>query len=413
MKAEAHNAAGSFPAAAQDVRSPLPTAGRLVKGLTVLLGLAGIAAAEPAVADEKPIDLAGELTVDAVSAVAGQGDRRVRAVTNLNLTSDLDGAALIGWRGMHAHVHVLDNRGARPNDSVATLQGVDNIEVPRAGLRLFEAWIEQDLGRGASLRAGLYDVNSEFYANDSAGLLLGPSFGIGSELAATGPNGPSIFPSSALAARLYVPLGQKSGYVRAGVINARASTLGDDQGVDFSFRDGVLLIVETGVGEGKVRGSIGGWGYSHNPENIYETEADGSPRHKASYGAYAVLEADLRKGEGRQLTGFLRVGFSDPHTTPYLGGFQTGFLLAPLFDGRDASQASLGISHAWTNNHFRAAIRSDGRRPANETAVELTMSDELIHGLTVQPDLQWIHHPGGELGTADAVVGVLRMRWSF
>ena len=48
-------------------------------------------------------------------------------------------AAVLGWQGGKAHVYVLDNRGARPNDAAETLQGVDNIEVAHAGLRLFEA----------------------------------------------------------------------------------------------------------------------------------------------------------------------------------------------------------------------------------------------------------------------------------
>ncbi|MBA4354801.1 MAG: porin, partial [Novosphingobium sp.] len=173
----------------------------------LLAGLVLAALPSLAHAGDAPVDLAGAITVDVASVIAGGGDGRLRVLSNIDLTADADLAALAGWQGAQVHFHVLDNRGARPNDSAATLQGVDNIEVSDAGLRLFEAWIEQDLGQGASLRAGLYDLNSEFYANDAAGVLLAPPFGIGSELAATGPNGPSIFPYSALAARLYLPLG--------------------------------------------------------------------------------------------------------------------------------------------------------------------------------------------------------------
>ena len=278
--------------------------------------------AMPAMAREEApaapaVDLAGEVIVDVAGLVSGTGDRRLRALSNVNLTADLDLEQLAGWSGARAHFHLLDNRGARPNDAAATLQGVDNIEVPDAGLSLFEAWAEQDLGqRGASLRLGLYDVNSEFYANESAGLLIAPPFGIGSELAATGPNGPSIFPSSALAARLYVPV--DGGFVRLGVVNARASTLGDRGGVDFSFRDGLLLIGEAGRSEGRVRGNIGVWRYTRNPEDSYETGPDGAPLRKPSQGAYAVIEGDLlASGGARQVTAFLRAGLSDPHTTPF------------------------------------------------------------------------------------------------
>ena len=98
---------------------------------------------------------------------------------------------------------LLNNSSGMPNGDAGTAQGVDNIEVSRHRTRLFEAWVQQDFaGAAASVRAGLYDLNGEFYANDSAGLLIAPAFGISSELAATGANGPSVFPSTALAMRL-------------------------------------------------------------------------------------------------------------------------------------------------------------------------------------------------------------------
>ncbi len=109
-----------------------------------------------------------------------------------------------------------------PSDDAGTAQGVDNIEVSRQRARLFEAWVQQSFaGDKASVLAGLHNLNSEFYANDSAGLLIAPAFGIGSELAATGPNGPSIFPSTALAARVkWAP--REDLYLQAAALNASA-----------------------------------------------------------------------------------------------------------------------------------------------------------------------------------------------
>lgn len=389
------------------------TGRRWLAGAALLaLGVQPASAQEEAPAPPA-VDLAGEVIVDVAGLVSGTGDRKLRALSNVNLTADLDLARLIGWGGTRAHFHVLDNRGGRPNDAAATLQGVDNIEVPDAGLRLFEAWLERDIGSGgASLRMGLYDVNSEFYANDAAGLLIAPPFGIGSELAATGPNGPSIFPSSALAARLYVPVG--GAFVRLGVINARASTLGDRGGVDFSFRDGLLLIGEAGRSEGRVRGNIGVWRYTRNPEDSYETGPDGAPLRKPSQGAYAVLEGDLlASGGARQVTAFLRAGLSDPHTTPFHGGFQAGLLMAPALAARPDSQLLLGVHHAWTSNHFRDSMRDADGAPGNETVVELTYADQLTPWLALQPDVQWVHQPGGDRRAADAVVGIVRLTWSF
>ncbi len=348
----------------------------------------------PADASEAPIDLAGVVTLDVASVIGGGSDARPRVLSNIDLFADADLAALTGWGGARAHVHVLDNRGGRPNDAAMTLQGVDNIEVPGAGLRLFEAWIEQDLGNGASLLVGLYDLNSEFYTNDAAGVLLAPPFGIGSELAATGPNGPSIFPSSALAARLRLPLDNGGGYVQAALVNARASTIGDSGGIDVSFCDGVLLIAEVGTGKGRLRGSAGIWRYSRNPQDSVETSPDRTPLRMPAHGAYVVVEGDLLRNEGQQLTAFLRAGLSDPHTTPFTGGFQTGLLLAPALTSRPDSQVSAGVHHASTSSHFRDAFMMAGGRPApGETAFELTYTDNLTPWLALQPDLQRIRPP--------------------
>jgi porin len=368
----------------------------------------------PAWAQEGPIDVSAVITVDVTAVSAGDRDARTRALTNIDLMAGLDLAELVGWQGATAFVYVLDNRGGRPNDVASTLQGVNNIEVPDPGLRLFEAWIEQDLGGGASLRAGMYDLNSEFYANEAAGLLLSPSFGIGSELAATGPNGPSIFPSSALAARLNVALGDEGGFARVAVVNARASTLGDRGGVDFNFNHGVLMIAEVGKSQGPLRGSVGIWHYSRNPEALFETGPDGEPARQPARGAYVVIEGDLLSGEDRTLTAFLRAGLASPHTTPFDGGFQTGLLLTPAFTARPNSQFSIGVQHAWTNDAFRDAFRAQGGIPTGgESGLEVTYADSLTDWLTIQPDLQWVHNPGSDAPAGDVVVATLRLTASF
>jgi hypothetical protein len=147
-------------------------------------------------APRSPLKLSGSYKADLAGTVSGGLAKRGRVLDDLQVFGDLDLDKAVGWKGATAHFELLNNSGAMPNDDAGTLQGVDNIEVTRQRARLFEAWVEQGFGDKGSVRAGLYDLNSEFYANDSAGLLLAPAFGIGSELAATGPNGPSIFPST-------------------------------------------------------------------------------------------------------------------------------------------------------------------------------------------------------------------------
>ena len=377
--------------------------------LALLAGLVG----SPASAEEPPLSWAVTYTVDAASTLSGGSDMRLRGLDNLDLEADAELAALLGWRGARAHVHVLNNLGARPNDAAGTLQGVDNIEVAGPALRLFEAWIEQDLG-GASLRVGLYDLNSEFYATEAAGLLIAPPFGIGSELAASGPNGPSIFPSTALALRFDTALDDGGSYLRLAAVNARASTLGDSAGVDLGFRDGVLAIGEAGLVRDPLRLSAGLWGYSRAREDIFETDAAGIPLRHAAWGGYGAVEANILPDPRGRLDAFLRIGFSEGHTTPYTFGTQAGLRYAPAFASRPDSAASLGFHYAGTNRDFRAAGRAAGANPAGqEYAIEATYADRLTPLLTLQPDLQLVFNPGGRADIAPALVAILRLRFEF
>jgi len=81
---------------------------------------------------------------------------------------------------------------------------MDNIETPYNAntTKLYQAWIQQTfLDERLSVLAGLYDLNSEFYATESSGIFIQPAYGIGAEMAGTGQNGPSIFPTASFGIR--------------------------------------------------------------------------------------------------------------------------------------------------------------------------------------------------------------------
>ena len=138
------------------------------------------------------IDLSLTYTADSFAMVSGGSDHRLRYLDNLDLIADADLDRLVGWHGARLHLYALNNLGRRPNDAAGSLQGIDNIEVPRARLKLYEAWIEQSLGERVSLLVGLFDLNSEFYANDAAGVLVSAAFRIRTQVSATGNNGPPV-----------------------------------------------------------------------------------------------------------------------------------------------------------------------------------------------------------------------------
>ncbi len=390
-----------------------------VVGVAVSTAILGSVAclSSPAAAQADPDETTAPITIEAsyksdvMGVVDGGVAHGARWLDNLNLMAGFDLDGLVGWRGATAYVNVLNNLGGRPNDLAGTIQGVNNIEVSAARLKVYEAWVEQAFGN-VSVRAGLYDLNSEFYQNDASGLLIAPPFGIGSELSATGPNGPSIFPSTALAARITANIGE--GYVRAAVINAKAGTIGDDQGVDIFGRDGTLIIGEFGwTGRGKI--ALGAWRYSKDQPVIDAPDISPGGTAHLSQGLYATIEQPLfAKDGGATVSAFARGGISDGYTTPFSGGWQAGLLADHVFAGRPASSFSLGVGRAVLSRRYRAGSLAGGMPlEKGETAIEVTYKDEILPGLSLQPDLQYIVNPSADPTVANAMVVGLRVQFDF
>ncbi|MDZ7895151.1 MAG: carbohydrate porin [Sphingobium sp.] len=358
------------------------------------------------------VDVSGRYVMDGI-VVAHDGRSDSFLVHNAELMAQADMDRIAGLAGITIGLHGLANFGGKPNMAAATLQGVDNIEVAQRRAKLYEAWVERALlGGRASLRLGLSDLNAEFYQNDSAGLLIAPPFGVGSELAATGTNGPSIFPSTALTARFNSLIG-KEGYVRAAIVNAKSGVLGDPNGVDFSFRDGLLLIAEGGVMSGG-KMAVGLWRYTERQPDIYTTRPDGTPVSRVAQGAYILADRQVAGGEDAGIHIFARAGFSDGKTTPFKSGFQLGALVRGLIRRRPDSQLSFGVEHGDLSRGFVRGVRDMGIASSHaETGGEITFSDKIAPWLSVQPDLQYIHRSDSAGHSRHVWVAGLRMIAGF
>jgi porin len=359
----------------------------------------------PVQAQEVP---AGPLSVDIVYkgdvvGVAAGDARGVRYLDNIDLLAALDLDRAVGWRGGTAFASLLNNMGGRPNDIVGTLQGVNNIEVAGADLLLYQAWVQQNFADDRlSVLVGKYDLNSEFYANDAASHLIAPAFGIGSELAATGPNGPSIFPRTDLAIR--VRAGDERQYVQAVAIRAPRG-IADTHG-----HRSTLFVAEAGR-QGMLSFTVGGWAYSRRQPRIIPPGVTTGPGEAASHGVYVSVETDLA-GQAEQpghWRAFARAGWSDGRTTPFAGGVQLGVTGHGIVPARPDSQLSIGLASADLSTPYRRA--NPAGEPAltgSEGMVELTYSDRVLPFLTLQPDVQYVRRPGGLRDAEDAVVLGLR-----
>lgn len=370
---------------------------------------------DPAVADAAPpapppvtASIAYKGDVVAVAAGRERQRRGVRYMDIVDLVVAADLERVAGWRGMTALVDILNAKGGRANDLANTLQGVDNSEVSGSQTRLFQAWVQQRFaGDRLSLLIGRYDLNSEFYHNDAAGALIAPAFGIGSELASTGPNGPSIFPQTELAVRL-----RATGPARAGggQAYAQAAVVRAPRGVADDGPRTALLVAEAGW-QGRSAVAIGGWSYTRPQPRITPPGVTIGDGRATSHGVYMLLERDVagKAGAPHHWRAFARMGLSDGRTTPFAGGWQLGVTGQGVVAGRPDSLVSLGASSGALSSHYRRGNPPDASPLATaESTIELTYADRVAPFLRLQPDVQYVRRPGGVRDRPDALVVVLR-----
>jgi len=362
----------------------------------------------PALAGEASVPvLAVEIELDAdIAAIVRGADKGLSRADYAGISANISLENAIGWTGARLFAQAIAATGGEPNAHARTLEGVNNIEVIDARVRLFQLYLEQDLPLlGGSLRVGLSDLNEDFYATAASDLLIAPPFGIGSELSATGRAGPSIFPSTAPAARLRMSAGNDL-YLQAAAYNAEAGTLGDSGGIRPLFRDGALLIGEVGrAGAGKL--AVGAWRYSKKQDDVRATEPDGKPLGRVAQGVYALVEQPL----GETVTLFARAGLSDGRTSPFRGGWQAGFVAAGIFTGRDDSALSFGLHQGFLSRGYRRNAADDGAPLGKtETGVELTFADRVAPWLSLQPDVQYVWTADRGRHSRDALIFTLRLQ---
>lgn len=161
-------------------------------------------------APDRGVSLDVVYTADIWRATSGGLRRGTRYLDNLDVAVEAHMDKLVGWDGATVFLYGLYNNGKSLNALMGDTQVASNIETGVKAVRLYEAWLEQRFGNDrASLKVGLYDLNSEFDVLESASLFMGSAHGIGTDISQTGENGPSIFPSTSLAARLALNIGER------------------------------------------------------------------------------------------------------------------------------------------------------------------------------------------------------------
>lgn len=310
-------------------------------------------------------------------------------------------------RGTTAHLHLqYTHGGGFSAERVGDLQTVSNIDAP-TGARIMEAWIEQSFGEQATLKAGLYDLNSEFDAIDSGGLFMGSSHGIGPDFSQSGGNGPSIFPTTSLALRGQWRSQSGIGW-RSAVLDAVPGDPGDAGRTTVRLGDGVLYVLEANMERPARRAGLGVWRYSR-PIPVLTAE-DATTRTDYEHGMYAFVEGPLPMGSGNGVRAFARIGLANA-TVEQVGLYAgAGLVLNRVLFPQLENSLGIAIASARNGRAYRNLQASVGEpATSRETTVELTWQVKVNEWLVVQPDIQYVINPGTSAGVADALVPGVRL----
>ncbi len=387
-----------------------PTAKTLSGFVTVFL----ITAAVPVFAD---IRIGSYYKADLLHNGKGGLNFGSAYLDDAGLTIDLGLGALLGEGDGRAFVHLLwNNRPTFSDRYSGDLQTVSNIDAPQA-LRIFELWYQQYLTDAILLRVGLYDLNSEFDAIDTAGLFINSSHGIGADYAQSGEAGPSIFPVTSLAARFAWQVSE-AGDLRYAILDGVPGDPDDPRrtSVEFNDGEGVLHALEYNhILPGGMRLGLGGWLYSASFELIDDAGATTPREDDGNSGVYGFVDLPViaRGASGRQLAAFLRYGVANDRLNVFGSYLGAGAVVTGLFASRPEDRLGLAVASARVGEPFQKMTAARGANATDhETTVELTYRARLNKVLWLQPDIQYVINPGSDPRLENALVWGLRIELS-
>ncbi len=346
--------------------------------------------------------------------------RGARYLDNLDLMLTVP-SDVFGYHGGTLFGYVLyNNKSTFSGPVVGDLQVVSNID-NEDNVRVFEAWYEQRFLAGrAGVKLGLFDLNAEFDAIETAGLFLLSSHGIGAEFSQTGLNGPSIFPITSAGARLDFRVGAPL-LLRFAAFDAVPGTRNKPRktAIHLSDGEGALLVLEADTHPlPDLRLVVGLWTYTSKFEAVESGFDDTVPQMRSgNNGLYVFAEGPLliaHDGGPERLDAWVRYGIADDHVNQLKRYFGGGLVYSGLFSQRPHDRLGLAVAVAENGAPFLRAAKAAGMaEEKREINFELTYRAPLADWLVVQPDVQYIINPGAHLALRNALAVGLRFEFGF
>jgi porin len=384
-------------------------------------------------------------SIDEVLGVASGGLRTGAAYNGrVEIEATIDLGKALGWTGatFHANAYWTHGSGLSASGLLSSHMAASNIEaVP--SIRLFDLWVEQLLFDGKlSIRAGQIAADDEFFISDGASNFSNGTFGWPAIASAALPSGGPIYDLATPGIRFrYTPSDNLS--FSAALFNGDPADPGpgDPQrrnadGLTFRLDGGAFVIGEAAylssldVGTGDLPSSykIGAW--FHNGD-FADQRLDDTGQSLASpassgmaavrhhdYGAYLIADQILWHKPDTPDSGiaaFFRGSWAPPDRNPVALYADAGITFKGLVGDRSNDVIGIAIAIAKISDDVRALDR-DARQFSGvavplhdyEAVLELTCHLQVNAWWSVQPDIQYVTHPGGSVAIANATVIGLR-----
>ncbi len=417
----------------------------------VNLGLTGDWGGARTLMSEKGVDFTLAYTGEYLANLSG-GDQSGDTYEGLfEIALDLDSEKLGFWKGGSFHVNSYEIHGSSLTQKyIHDLGVISNID-SYDSLRIQEYWFQQVCWSDKlSIRVGQMAADKEFFGSDNAALFLNGAFGTLPTISANLPN-PPVYPMAGTGIRVRLePIEQI--YVQAAVYDGdvgRADFNTSGSRANLSKDEGLLSFYELGWKlnqEEKAKGLPGTYklGAFYHSDQFTDRlrDADGAPFiftlndaaiHNGDYGLYVIgdqtvfREASDKEDSDQGLSLWTRVSGTPANRNLVSFYVDGGFNYKGLVPTRDEDVFGLGVSYIGISQYEIDSQISDrdlnGTTPVvlsdAETIIELTYKavfttrSATTPQLSVQPDLQWILHPGGSPAIRDAFVAGIRFNCIF
>ncbi|HAH26090.1 MAG TPA: hypothetical protein DCL77_20405 [Prolixibacteraceae bacterium] len=311
------------------------------------------------------------------------------------------------WKGGDFLIHGANSHGGEPSSFlVGDFQGITNIEAGNHTF-VYEMWFKQTISNVTAI-VGLQDMNAEFANSEVSSFFINSSFGIHSVIADNilAPIFPITKPGITLCGNLSRKIALKTAIYKGCPVDFETNPYNLDW--DVNFERGLLWITEgqyswTGMHGKSNTLKAGTFFHQHCEENgMVHMETKNELTY--DYGFYLVGELPVfsNNDNSKGLNIFYQAGFSPRNDN--FGYFGAGCTYSGLLSSNGTDILGLAVADCLLDNAY-------GK---DETTLELSYKVQLNHQIYLQPDLQYVMHPGGtDAQLKNATVGLLRLGMEF